>query len=252
MTDNYPLAHWRPSPNFNIRARTIDMIIIHDTEGGYEQSINYLCDPTTPASAHYIFRSSDGDVSQMVHEADVAWHSGDWDYNVRSIGIEHEGFATHPEWYTNAMLTASAKMTATLCQRYSIPIDRQHIIGHSEVRNADGTLGGVDHHTDPGPGWPWARYIQLVQAAIAASTIPTAPGGVAAASWVPVGGEIGWQSLALDGYPIAAPRRARLEDGNTYLVQPFERTWFALGADGKANRPRIGLGFYNCAHGGWV
>jgi len=245
MTDNYPPAHWRPSPNYSVRQRTISQVIIHDTEGEYEPSIIYLEKPSTAASAHYIFRSADGDVSQMVHEADIAWHSGDWDYNVRSIGIEHEGFAAHPAWYTDAMLHSSAKLTATLCQRYAIPIDRQHIIGHSEVRNADGTFGGVDHHTDPGPGWPWDRYIQLVQAALAAPAIPTAPGGPPAANWIPISPPIGWQSLTFDGYPIALPFHTKLEDGNTYLVQPFERAWFALGSDGKVNRPRIGAALFD-------
>ena len=38
-------------------------------------------------SAHYGVRSSDGDLTQMVDEADIAWHAGDWDTNARSIGI---------------------------------------------------------------------------------------------------------------------------------------------------------------------
>jgi N-acetyl-anhydromuramyl-L-alanine amidase AmpD len=176
MTDNYAPAHWRPSPNFNSQARTIDMVIIHDTEGGYEQSINFLCQSTTTASAHYIFRSSDGDVSQMVHEADVAWHAGAWNYNVRSIGIEHEGFAAQPgQWYTDTMLAASAKLVADICRRYNIPIDRQHIIGHMEVLNPDGTLGGVDHHRDPGPGWPWDRYLHMVRDNLAGTVVVPDP-----------------------------------------------------------------------------
>ena len=29
----------------------------------------------------------------MVAEQDIAWHAGNWDYNTRAIGIEHEGYA---------------------------------------------------------------------------------------------------------------------------------------------------------------
>jgi N-acetylmuramoyl-L-alanine amidase len=154
---------WRgPSPNrTQMTARPIDLIIIHDTEGGYEQSIQWLLNPASKVSANYVIRSSDGEISKMVAEHDIAWHAGNWEYNVRSIGIEHEGFAAAPgKWYTPQMLTASAKLVAERCRYWGIPIDRAHIIGHYEV---PGQLPPA--HTDPGPGWPWAAYMKLVETA---------------------------------------------------------------------------------------
>jgi hypothetical protein len=90
----------------------------------------------------------------MVREKDIAYHAGNWDYNTKSIGIEHEGFVDDPSWYTDAMYRASAALTRNVCLKYGIPMDRTHIIGHYQV---PGTT-----HTDPGPNWNWTYYMQLV------------------------------------------------------------------------------------------
>jgi N-acetyl-anhydromuramyl-L-alanine amidase AmpD len=89
-----------------------------------------------------------------VGERDVAWHAGNWDYNTRSIGIEHEGWVDKPAYFTNAMYEESAKLTAAICAKYAIPKDRSHILAHYEVPGSD--------HTDPGPNWDWTRYMRLV------------------------------------------------------------------------------------------
>jgi N-acetyl-anhydromuramyl-L-alanine amidase AmpD len=99
-------------------------------------------------------RSSDGYVAQCVRESNIGWHAGNWDYNTRSVGIEHEGWVDRPAYFTHAMYEQSAALTASVCDRYGIPKDRAHIIGHHEVPGAD--------HTDPGPLWDWVRYIRLV------------------------------------------------------------------------------------------
>jgi N-acetylmuramoyl-L-alanine amidase len=55
----------------------------------------------------------------MVAEKDIAWH--DNCFNTNTIGVEHEGFAAHPElWYTEAMYEASAKLTSHLADKYGI------------------------------------------------------------------------------------------------------------------------------------
>jgi N-acetyl-anhydromuramyl-L-alanine amidase AmpD len=59
-----------------------------------------------------------------------------------------------PSWFTTAMYHASAALTRSVCLRYGIPMDRNHIIGHVQV---PGTT-----HTDPGPLWDWVRYLRLV------------------------------------------------------------------------------------------
>jgi hypothetical protein len=51
--------------------------------------------------------------------------------NLYTIGIEHEG-SGESEW-PDAMYDASAKLIADVCTRWSIPIDRAHIVGHREI-----------------------------------------------------------------------------------------------------------------------
>ena len=115
--------------------------------------------PAHGAAAHYIVRK-DGHVT--IRELDMAFHAGNREYNERSVGIEHEGFVDKPEDFTDAMYAASAQLTARVCARYGIPVDREHIIGHVEVPGTD--------HTDPGPGWDWKKYLRLVEEATKAST----------------------------------------------------------------------------------
>jgi hypothetical protein len=54
---------------------------------------------------------------------------------------------------------------AWIARADGIPIDRQHIIGHSEVPdpNDPTQFGGAEHHTDPGRYWNWQLYMKLVR-----------------------------------------------------------------------------------------
>lgn len=156
----YPGALWSSASSENYtNGRTggsINYIVIHTMQGSYSGSISWFRNPAASASAHYNLRSSDGQITQMVSEGDTAWHAGNWTYNQRSIGIEHEGYIADPgRWYTEAMYVSSARLTRHLCDKYGIPKDRAHIIGHVEVPTAT--------HTDPGDGWDWAHYMDLVR-----------------------------------------------------------------------------------------
>jgi hypothetical protein len=138
----------------------IDMVVVHVTQGSYASAVKVFQDPAHRAATHYIVRQ-DGRIAQMIRELDVAYHAGNRSYNERSIGIEHEGFVDRPQDFTDAMYAASARLTAGICRRYEIPVDREHIIGHVEVPGTD--------HTDPGEHWDWDRYMRLVREAYAAS-----------------------------------------------------------------------------------
>ncbi|MEV5383348.1 N-acetylmuramoyl-L-alanine amidase [Streptomyces sp. NPDC052721] len=147
-TANYRLAD-RPSDY------RVDRVVIHVTQGGYASAVKVFRDPGHGAAAHYIVRK-DGRVTQLVRELDVAFHAGNRQYNERSVGIEHEGFVEDSSSFTDEMYAASARLTAAICERYGIPVDREHIIGHVEVPGTD--------HTDPGRFWDWDRYIRTVRA----------------------------------------------------------------------------------------
>jgi hypothetical protein len=156
----YPGALWSAaSPSNYTPGRTggsIQYIVIHTMQGSYAGSISWFRNPAASCSAHFNIRSSDGEITQMVSEGDTAWHAGNWTYNQRSIGIEHEGYIADPgRWYTEAMYASSARLVRHLCDKYGIPMDRAHIIAHIEVPGAT--------HTDPGPGWDWTHYMNLVR-----------------------------------------------------------------------------------------
>ncbi|WP_327708152.1 amidase [Streptomyces sp. NBC_00464] len=152
---DYPSALWVPANANNYatgRSAAIDKVVIHVTQGSYAGSISWFQDPASEVSAHYVVRSSDGQITQMVRDSDTAYHARS--ANASALGIEHEGFIDDPSWFTDSMYRSSAALTAYLCDRYGIPKDRAHIIGHSEAPGND--------HTDPGPYWDWTRYMELV------------------------------------------------------------------------------------------
>jgi N-acetyl-anhydromuramyl-L-alanine amidase AmpD len=160
---NYDRAH-RPQDGNKVR-----YIVIHDTEevpgvsgSPYDQAIRAFQKPEGQTSAHYVIRSSDGQITQMVPTQDIAWHTENWSMNSESIGIEHEGVAAQGgTWYTEQMYKSSARLVRYLAAKYDIPLDRQHIIGHDDVLpGQQEKLPGA--HTDPGPYWDWNHYMQML------------------------------------------------------------------------------------------
>lgn len=160
---DYPQSEWIPATPSNYTssnrpsAYPIDFVVVHVTQETYKDTLAIFQNPDKQVSAHYLVRSKDGHVAQCVTDQNIGWHAGNWDYNTRSIGIEHEGWVDQPEYFTDEMYASSAKLTAYLCDTYGIPRTREHIIGHNEVPGAT--------HTDPGPHWDWTRYMKLIKAA---------------------------------------------------------------------------------------
>ena len=142
------------------RTRGIDRVVIHVADGTYGGTLAWFADKRAGVSAHYTV-SSTGAVGQSVSEHNTCWHSGDWQMNSRSIGIEHEG--RQPGWKpTPAQLAASAELVAGICKRWNIPVDREHLIGHSEVNR-----NRAARKNCPGDGWPWTEFLALVSAYMA-------------------------------------------------------------------------------------
>lgn len=84
-----------------------------------------------------------------------------WTANIRSIGIEHEGFSSGEiggsptgQW-NDEQLKASASLVRWLCETLNIPKTRERIIGHYQI--------ATDRANDPGPLFPWDRYMELIQ-----------------------------------------------------------------------------------------
>jgi len=160
---DYPLAEWVPASTSNYTASNrptsypLNYVVIHVTQEDYSDTLSIFQNPQKKVSAHYLVRSADGHVAQCVRERDIGWHAGNWDYNSRSIGIEHEGWVDKPAYFTDSLYEESAKLTSAICSKYGIPKNRSHIIGHYEVPGSD--------HTDPGTNWDWTRFIRLIDLA---------------------------------------------------------------------------------------
>ncbi|PWK16477.1 peptidoglycan recognition protein family protein [Tumebacillus permanentifrigoris] len=154
---NYDLAN-RPADGLDIR-----YIIIHDVEGSYESAIKTF-QSNSSVSAHYVVNSANGQVTEMVRPENVAWHAGNWFINSHSIGIEHSGFAAEGgKWYSEQMYHASAKLVKYLADKYNVPLDRQHILGHDDLPGLSQTAQrGM--HWDPGAYWDWSHYFSLLGA----------------------------------------------------------------------------------------
>ncbi|WP_033278330.1 N-acetylmuramoyl-L-alanine amidase [Streptomyces sp. NRRL F-525] len=140
----------------------IKYIVLHDTESSYDAAIKTFQTVGSGDSAHYVMRASDAAVTQMTHTKDIAFHAGNYWFNMHSIGIEHEGYAAHgATWYSQAQYQATADLVKYLAAKYDIPLDHEHIIGHDNVPGPqDSYVRGM--HWDPGPYWDWTAFMNMV------------------------------------------------------------------------------------------
>ncbi len=159
---NDPTNYGNYDPANRPKDMQIRYIFIHDGEGTYDSIINHFQDPTAYDSAQYVI-SSQGNITQMVKNEDVSWGVANWNLNMHGINIEHEGFAAQgAQWYTPAMYQASATLVRWLSNKYHIPVDRQHILGHDNIMHGP-AAGQASQHWDPGPYWNWTYYMDLVK-----------------------------------------------------------------------------------------
>ena len=116
----------------------IDKVILHWIAGTLASCDATFQNPNRKASAHYGIANST--IHQYVKEEDAAWHCGNLLANRQSIGIEHEGGPSIP--ISEETYQTSARLVRQICDRYAIPIDREHIKGHNEfsATQCPGTL----------------------------------------------------------------------------------------------------------------
>ena len=152
------------SPYYHRRLSRVDTLVIHTTEGALASAIGWFRRNPDEVSAHYLI-GKDGRIVQMVDErfaaqhagevtapADTRWHEGN--PNEYSIGIELENDAEidDPADLTPAQGAALWALAKDIVSRQHIPVDRQHIVGHSEIDPLN--------RNDPGPGFPWEEFMR--------------------------------------------------------------------------------------------
>ena len=129
-------------------------------------------------SVHYVIER-DGTILSYVPESRVAWHAGKGEFNEEerltnamnqyAIGIELVAigsendmaqYLTKNEYaslekglagFTDAQYDSLKSLISDICERNSIPFDREHIIGHEEYSEAK---------TDPGELFDWDRLMK--------------------------------------------------------------------------------------------
>lgn len=184
---DYPPALWNPTTcNYSSRSGTaITMVAIHDVEGSYAGCISWFKNCSANASAHYVVRSSDGQITQMIREVDKAWHIGS--ENPYTLGIEHEGYNNNASWYTTAMLVSSADLVRDMCTSNGInPLRCFYGPGCSgtTAQCSQGTCVKIkghqmfpnQTHNDPGPYWNWEKFYKYINNTPTITTITSNSG----------------------------------------------------------------------------
>lgn len=114
ITPNFAVTDVSPSPNFDPGRPLGDPIgiVIHwwglpEWNQTHDQVVSFLCDGgrANPTSAHYVV--SDGRVTQLVSDANRAWHCAG--NNARTIGIECHPACTDGDLRTVARLIAAIR-----------------------------------------------------------------------------------------------------------------------------------------------
>ena len=118
----------------------IEYIIIHYVGNPNTSAIanrNYF---NNLANTHLTYASSqyivglNGEIIQCIPDDEVAFHSGSYAMNRKSIGIE----VCHPDWegkFNNKTYKSLIELCAYLCKKYDIPVS--HIIRHYDVTGKD-------------------------------------------------------------------------------------------------------------------
>ncbi|GAA2184925.1 hypothetical protein GCM10009785_34700 [Brooklawnia cerclae] len=129
--------------------RSISKIVLHHNAGTLTVDQCYDVWQTREASAHYQVETS-GRVGQLVNDSDTAWHSGDWETNLTSIGIEHANATLAPGWtISEATLDNGAHLVAALCHHYGLgrPAWGVNVFPHSQFSSTScpGAIAGAQN-----------------------------------------------------------------------------------------------------------
>lgn len=161
----------------------IQGIVMHIAEGSIGAIHNWAKSRNNTGASWHFAVSKTGQIFQYCPEEHAAWHAGlKWvegiPYNARGVkldinrlgqiikqnkninpnrytlGIEHEGY--HAEAWTEAMYEADTELIIYLCQKYNIPMDRDHIMGHCHIDY-------IDRPNCPGAGLNWDKLFYILE-----------------------------------------------------------------------------------------
>jgi N-acetyl-anhydromuramyl-L-alanine amidase AmpD len=131
-------------------------IVVHTAVGSLEGTAAWFEQPESGVSAHVVV-GLDGRLVRVVDEADTARHAGrpnrptaaflpdGIDPNLVTIGVEFvdDGDPT-AVLRPDAQYAAGAELLWALGLRWSIPLDRDHVVGHREIDAEQTCPGNLD------------------------------------------------------------------------------------------------------------
>ena len=155
----------------------VDKIIIHHNAGNLSARQIYETWQTREASAHYQV-DSNGRISQHVWDADTAWHAGNWQANLTSIGVEHADISSNPWALSEATLDAGAHLVAALCRHFGLgrPQWRKNVFPHSDFTSTScpASLSGSQNAAYMARAQEWYDKMTGVKTSAPAAAKPAA------------------------------------------------------------------------------
>lgn len=111
----------------------------HHIVGTRESAVIVFNQPTRGASSHYVVG---GDIiDQCVDVNNTAWCDGNWESNLRTISVEHEGGWNGTGPYSEAMYEQAANLCAWLRENYGV----NRFVRHRDVSlKSTACPGGLD------------------------------------------------------------------------------------------------------------
>ncbi len=152
-------------------------------------------DAPAAGEAAYATRRTDGvsahlyvDRVEVIQSLDLlarAGHAGSQQGNEHAIAVEIVGVNgwSREQWLRNVAWDQLGAALAWCCRQFGIAVRRAAVdemrtnprvrafYSHDDMRRA---WGGTDH-TDPGPGFPWGRLFEAVNAALVGAASPSTP-----------------------------------------------------------------------------
>lgn len=231
-----PTMTERHSPNHDARAggRAADMLLLHYTGmPTAQEALDWLCDPASKVSAHYLVHES-GEIVRLVDEERRAWHAGvacwagETDINSCSVGIEivnpgHEfGYRDFPE----PQMLAVEALAFDIVTRHPIPPER--VLGHSDVAPA--------RKQDPGERFDWAR---LAEKGIGHWAEPTLLAESSTLKLGDAGDTVAALQIALADYGYGLDATGDYDEATAAVVTAFQRHFRQAQVDGEADTSTV-------------
>ena len=130
-------------------------VVVHTVVGSFDSCLRWFAAPQSGVSTHYVV-GLDGRLAQLVDEADGARHCtglsgalpplfGDVHPALLSVGIEFEdGGDPAGVERTAIQYGVGAALIAGIAERWEIPLDREHVVGHRELGAKRSCPGNLD------------------------------------------------------------------------------------------------------------